>query len=78
MTPTALEPPLRVQALRQSFYQTATVRRLSVRQDLYRERNLVKRFINKINYRRIAARYEKTVVSSAAVLLLVATMIWLK
>jgi transposase len=40
---------------------------------------LVERFINKIkHYRRIAARYEKTVVSFAAVLFLVATMIWPK
>jgi transposase len=47
--------------------------------DLYRERNLVERFINKIkHYRRIATRSEKTVVSFAAVLFLIATMIWLK
>jgi transposase len=46
---------------------------------LYKERNLVERFINKIkHYRRVATRYEKTVVSFAAVLFLVATMIWLK
>jgi transposase len=47
--------------------------------DLYKERNLVERFINKIkHYRRIATRYEKTVSSFAAVLFLVAAMIWLK
>jgi transposase len=47
--------------------------------DLYKERNLVERFINKIkHYRRVATRYEKTAVSFAAVLFLVATMIWLK
>ena len=46
---------------------------------LYKERNLVERFINKIkHYRRVATRYEKTVVSFAAVLFLVATMVWLK
>jgi transposase len=47
--------------------------------DLYKERNLVERFINKIkHYRRVATRYEKTVVSFASVLFLVAAMIWLK
>jgi len=46
---------------------------------LYKERNLVERFINKIKHcRGVATRYEKTVVSFAAVLFLVATMIWLK
>jgi transposase len=45
----------------------------------YKKRNLVERFINKIkHYRRVATRYEKTVVSFAAVLFLVAAMIWLK
>jgi putative transposase len=48
-------------------------------QDLYKERNLVERFINKTkHYRRVATRYEKSVVSFAAVLFLVAVMIWLK
>jgi transposase len=47
--------------------------------DLYKERNLVEWFINKIkHYRRVATRYEKTVVSFAAVLFLAAAMIWLK
>jgi transposase len=47
--------------------------------DLYKERNLVERFINKIkHYRRVATRYEKTVLSFASVLFLVAAMIWLK
>jgi transposase len=46
--------------------------------DLYKERNLVERLINKIKHcRRIATRYEKTVVSCAAMLFLVARMIWL-
>jgi hypothetical protein len=36
-------------------------------------------FINKIkHYRRVATRYEKTVMSFPAVLFLVAAMIWLK
>jgi transposase len=40
---------------------------------------LVERFINNIkHYRRIATGYEKSVVSFAAVLFLVSTMIWLK
>jgi transposase len=40
---------------------------------------VVKRFINKIkHYRRFATRYQKTVVSFAAVLFRVATLIWLK
>jgi transposase len=47
--------------------------------DLYKERNLVERFINKIkHYRRIATRYQKTVLSFASALFLVAAMIWLK
>jgi transposase len=42
------------------------------------ERNLVRRFFNKIkHYRRIATRNEKTVVSFAATLFLVGAMIWL-
>ena len=47
--------------------------------DLYKERNVVERFISKIkHYRRVATRYEKTVLSFASVLFLVAAMIWLK
>lgn len=46
---------------------------------LYEERNLVERFFNKIkHYRRIATRYEKTALSFASMLFLVATMIWLR
>jgi transposase len=46
---------------------------------LYEERNLVERFINKIkHYRRIATRYEKTALSFASMLFLVAAMIWLR
>ena len=46
---------------------------------LYQERNLVERFFNKIkHFRRIATRYEKTVVSFAAMLFLVGAVIWLR
>jgi transposase len=46
---------------------------------VYRERNLVERFFNKIkHFRRIATRYEKTAVSFAAMLFLVGAMIWLR
>ena len=46
---------------------------------IYRDRNLVERFINKIkHFRRIATRYEKTAVSFASMLFLVGAMIWLR
>jgi transposase len=46
---------------------------------IYKERNLVERFFNKIkHFRRIATRYEKTAVSFAAMLFLVGAMIWLR
>jgi transposase len=46
---------------------------------LYEERNLVERFFNKIkHFRRIATRYEKTVVSFASMLFLVGAVIWLR
>ena len=46
---------------------------------LYAERNLVERFINKIkHFRRIANRYEKTVLSFASMLFLVGAMIRLR
>ena len=46
---------------------------------IYRERNLVERFFNKIKpFRRIATRYEKTALSFAAILFLVGAMIWLR
>lgn len=45
---------------------------------LYKERNLVERFFNKIKYyRRLATRYEKTARNFMAMLTLVATVIWL-
>jgi transposase len=46
---------------------------------VYRDRNLVERFFNKIkHFRRIATRYEKTALSFAAMLSLVGAMIWLR
>jgi transposase len=46
---------------------------------IYRERNLVERFFNKIkHFRRISTRYEKTALSFAAMLFLVGAMIWLR
>ena len=46
---------------------------------LYKERNLVERFFNKIkHFRRIATRYEKTALSFAAMLSLVGAVIWLR
>ena len=46
---------------------------------VYRDRNVIERFFNKIkHFRRIATRYEKTALSFAAMLSLVAAMIWLR
>jgi transposase len=46
---------------------------------IYRERNLVERFFNKIkHFRRIATRYEKTALSFACMLFLVGAIIWLR
>lgn len=47
--------------------------------ELYKERNLVERFFSKIkNFRRIATRYEKTVLSYTSMLFLCSAMIWLR
>jgi len=47
--------------------------------DVYKERNLVECFFNKIkNFRRIATRYDKTALSFTAMLALAAAMIWLR
>jgi putative transposase len=47
--------------------------------NLYKERNLVERFFNKIkHFRRIATRYEKSALSFAAMLSLVGAVIWLR
>jgi len=46
---------------------------------LYRDRNLVERFFNKIkHYRRIATRYDKLAENFLAALKLVAVRIWLR
>jgi transposase len=46
---------------------------------VYKERNLIERFFNKIKYfRRIATRYEKITLSFAAMLSLVGAMIWMR
>ena len=46
---------------------------------VYRERNVVERFFNKIkHFRRIATRYEKTALSFASMLFLVGAMVWLR
>jgi transposase len=45
---------------------------------IYKERNLIERFINKIkHYRRIATRYDKTSLSYLSVLYLAGAMMWL-
>ena len=46
--------------------------------DLYKERNLVECFFQKIkHYRRIATRYERLGINYSAMLILVSTLIWL-
>jgi len=46
---------------------------------LYKARNLVERFFNKIkHYRRIATRYDKTAENFLAALKLVAVRVWLR
>lgn len=46
--------------------------------DLYKERNLVERFFQKLkNYRRIATRFERMAVHYLSMLALVSTVIWL-
>ncbi len=47
--------------------------------DVYKERNIVERFINKIkHFRRIATRYEKTDTAYMAILFLVGAVIWMR
>jgi len=49
----------------------------SVNRELYRERNLVERFFNKLkHFRRIATRYDKTARNFLAAVLLAATRLW--
>ena len=47
--------------------------------EVYKDRNVVERFFNKIkHFRRIATRYEKTALSFASMLFLVSAVIWLR
>jgi len=47
--------------------------------DIYKARNLVERFFQKIkNFRRIATRYERLARNYLSMLQLAATVIWLK
>jgi transposase len=49
----------------------------SVDPALYRQRNLIERFFNKLkHFRRIATRYEKTAQNYLAAVLLAATRLW--
>jgi transposase len=49
----------------------------SVDRKLYRQRNLVERFFNKLkHFRRIATRYDKTARNFLAAVLLAATRLW--
>jgi transposase len=51
----------------------------SVRPDLYRHRNLVERFFNKIkHFRRVATRYDKTARNFLAAVLIAATRLWMR
>jgi transposase len=51
----------------------------SVDRELYRQRNLVERFFNKLkHFRRIATRYDKTARNFLAATLLAATRLWLR
>ena len=49
----------------------------SVDHELYRQRNLVERFFNKLkHFRRVATRYEKTARNFLAAVLLASTRLW--
>jgi transposase len=49
----------------------------SVDRELYRQRNLIERFFNKLkHFRRIATRYDKTARNFLAAVLLAATRLW--
>jgi len=51
----------------------------SVDRELYRQRNLVEHFFNKLkHFRRIATRYDKTARNFLAATLLAATRLWLR
>lgn len=51
----------------------------TVTPDLYRQRNLVERFFNKLKqFRKIATRYEQTARNYLAAILLAASRLWLR
>jgi transposase len=51
----------------------------SVDPGLYRQRNLVERFFNKLkHFRKVATRYEKTATNYLAVVLLASSRLWLR
>jgi transposase len=51
----------------------------SVDRELYRQRNLVERFFNKLkHFRRIATRYDKTARNFLAAVLLAAARLWIR
>ena len=51
----------------------------SVDPDLYRQRNLIERFFNKLkHFRRIATRYDKTARNFLAAVLLASTRLWIR
>jgi transposase len=46
--------------------------------DLYKERHLVECFINKITFRRVATRYDKTIASYASFIAVATSMVWMR
>ena len=51
----------------------------SIDPELYRQRNLVERFFNKLkHFRRIATRYEKTARNFLAAVLIASTRLWIR
>lgn len=51
----------------------------SIRPELYRQRNLVERYFNKLkHFRKVATRYEKTARNFLAAVLLASTRLWLR
>jgi transposase len=51
----------------------------SVDRELYRHRNLIERFFNKLkHFRRIATRYDKTARNFLAAIMLAASRLWIK
>ena len=51
----------------------------SVDRDLYRHRNLIERFFNKLkHFRRIATRYDKTARNFLAAVMLAASRLWIR